>query len=513
MKQPDTKNDCPSLECDPPILETMRSIYSAVPMHHLAAIHGKLAGSIAVATAITDAIPLIHGPVGCSFQRKLNPFTLASPFYDTPCTNLNNVDVVYGSEAKLSKGIIETYERYKPRLIVVLTTCTTDLIGDDIPGAVETAKEKVGCDVVYSTGDFVAKARTVGVQDSLYAIADQLICEQKDVVKNEGSVNLINSALQRDAFKFQEMSSLLSQMGIKTNKMLFNRTTTQDLLDLARGDLNITVTRAVWTEVMKKKMNIEHCNIRGWDRYTRTKDPAHMSPFGIAGSCRMLEEIARLMGREGEAEQVIREHRTATEQKLDLLTRDLKGVNVAAPVGFSLNLLKDAGVNVAVLTHRTQTLTHTVTDRALQEIERANTSLANIYGYEPEVLINPTPEDEIKIFKKRKVDLVIAGSRIAHLYNRHGIRTVDLNDFSLRQLNVGFLPSLTLCYLFRNALGTVKKRSPLLNLIEFDDGIRNLTPHWAKVALSFHHIRSKQFKKGSYSHYRGLAGVELEHDL
>lgn len=59
-----------------PILETMRSIYSAIPMHHLAAIHGKIAGAMIVANAVVDALPLIHGPVGCAFQRKINPFTL-----------------------------------------------------------------------------------------------------------------------------------------------------------------------------------------------------------------------------------------------------------------------------------------------------------------------------------------------------------------------------------------------------------------------------------------------------
>jgi nitrogenase molybdenum-cofactor synthesis protein NifE len=49
----------------------MRSIYSAVPMHHLGAIHGKIAGAMIVANAIVDSLPLIHGPVGCAFQRKL----------------------------------------------------------------------------------------------------------------------------------------------------------------------------------------------------------------------------------------------------------------------------------------------------------------------------------------------------------------------------------------------------------------------------------------------------------
>ncbi|RQW81572.1 MAG: hypothetical protein EHM14_00475 [Methanothrix sp.] len=496
-----------------PILETMRSIYSAVPMHHLGAIHGKIAGAMIVANAIVDSLPLIHGPVGCAFQRKLNPFTLSSTFYDSPCTNLNNVDVVYGAEEKLGKAIVEAYERYSPRLIIVITTCTTDLIGDDINAVVQKAKEKVGCGVIYSTGDFVGKSRPVGIQDSLYALADQMICRE-DVDRNEGSVNLINSPTQRNALKCREMASLLLQMGIKINKICFDQTTTRDMMDLAAADLNITGYRMSWAELMKKKMNVEYCKITGWDRYNKKKDPEMISPYGIAGSCRVLEEIARIMGREGEADSVIKKNRAAAESRLETLSRELKGVRVAVPVGFSLNLLKDIGVDVAALIYRTQTLTHGVTDRAIQEIERANLKLAEIYGFHPQLLVNPTPEEELETFRNRQIDLVMAPAKIAHFYNKEGIRTVDVNDFSQTKLNVGFLPSIDLCIVFREAMGRVRVRSPLLDLMEFDSGINNLSPHWARVALSFHHLRSRKFKQGSYYHFQGLAGVALnEHNI
>ena len=496
-----------------PILETMRSIYSAVPMHHLAAIHGKIAGAMVVANAIVDCLPLIHGPVGCAFQRKLNPFTLSSTFYDSPCTNLNNVDVVYGAEDKLTDAIVEAYQRYSPKLVMVITTCTTDLIGDDIHSAVQKAREKIGCDVVYSTGDFVGKSRPVGIQDSLYALCDQLICRD-DVEKNEGSVNLINSPTQRNANKLMEMASLLSKMGIKINKILFDHTTTKDMMDLAQADLNITGYRMSWAELMKARMNVEYCQITGWHRYNKEKNPEMISPYGLAGSSRVLEEIARIMGREGEAESVIKKNRSAAEQLLKTASKELQGIKVAVPVGFSLNLLKDIGVNVAVLIYRTQTLTHGVTEKAIREIERANLGLAEIYDFHPELLVNPTPKDELVVFKKQKIDLVMAPAKIAHFYNREGIRTVDVNDFTQTKMSVGFLPSLELCRVFREALGRASVASPLLGLMEFDEGISNLTPHWAKVALSFHHLRSRKFNQGSYHHFQGLAGVALnEHNI
>lgn len=224
------------------------------------------------------------------------------------------MDVVYGAEEKLSQAIVESYERYSPKLIMVITTCTTDLIGDDIGSAVEKTKEQVGCDVIYSTGDFVGKSRPVGIQDSLYAMADQLICRE-DVARREGSVNLINSPTQRNAKKLQEMADLLTQMGIKINKICFDHTTTKDMIDLARADLNITGYRMSWAELMKKRMDVEYCQITGWHRYNQKKDPETISPYGLAGSTRVLKEIAKIMGKEGEAESVIEKNRTAVQLK------------------------------------------------------------------------------------------------------------------------------------------------------------------------------------------------------
>jgi nitrogenase molybdenum-iron protein alpha/beta subunit len=132
---------------------------------------------------------------------------------------------------------------YSPKLIFVITTCTADLIGDDIGAAVQKAKDKVDCHVAYSTGDFMGKSRPVGIQDSLYALADQMICRD-DVEKNEGSVNLINSPTQRNALKFREMASLLTQMGIKINKTCFDHTTAEDMMDLARADLSHSASRS-----------------------------------------------------------------------------------------------------------------------------------------------------------------------------------------------------------------------------------------------------------------------------
>ena len=175
----------------------MRPLISAygLPLHGMTAIPGKISGALMIVDLIKDAVPLIHGPVGCAYQRKINPFRPFQIFYDTPCTDMNDVDIVYGGEDKLERGIKETYERYHPNLIVVITTCPSDLIGDDFGSVVEEAKEDVGCDVIYTAGDFVGRSKPVGQQDTLYAITDQMLCNNNnggmdDVERNDGSVNI-----------------------------------------------------------------------------------------------------------------------------------------------------------------------------------------------------------------------------------------------------------------------------------------------------------------------------------
>ena len=57
-------------------LRQLINAYSSLPLHGITAIPSKISGALMVVNAIEDAVPLIHGPIGCAFQRKINPFSL-----------------------------------------------------------------------------------------------------------------------------------------------------------------------------------------------------------------------------------------------------------------------------------------------------------------------------------------------------------------------------------------------------------------------------------------------------
>ena len=461
----------------------------SLPLHGMTAIPGKISGALMAVTSIEDAVPLIHGPVGCAFQRKINPFRPYLPFSETPCTGMNDMDVVYGGEEKLSQGIKETYEKYHPNLIVVITTCPSDLIGDDVRSVIEETKAKgdVGCDVVYTSGDFVGKSRPIGYQDTLYAITDQMLCNNnnnvEEVERNDGSVNLITFALHGVESKVAETASVLREMGIEINKICFDHTTVTDLYDLPKAELTITNSAVAWTKLMKERFGVDHYEIMAFERYIKTRDPELLNPYGLDGSARVFMEIAQRLGKEGEAEEVIARRKKDALERLSKIKAALEGKKV---VGMSPAMLQDTGMKVSVIISKTRALEKRLTSEAINERLDMSVELARKYGSDPEVLVNPTYEEEIRAIKKTGTDLVISHGAGAYKYNKEGIKTFNLMNFMLYQRRIGFEAPIELAIQLREALKRpVRKKTPLLSMLKYDPYRTNLIPEWATLADMF----------------------------
>lgn len=480
-------------------LKPLINAYSSLPLHGITAIPGKISGALMVADAIEDAVPLIHGPIGCSYQRKINPFRPYLPFYDTPCTDMNDLDVVYGGEDKLRLGIQETYERYHPNLIVVITTCASDLIGDDFKAVIEETKGDVGCEVVYTTGDFTEKSKPVGYQDSLYAITDQMICkdiEKEEIAKNEGSVNIITFPIHGAGLKTDEMVSVLREMGIKINKVCFDHTRVKDLLDLPRAELTITDYPMAWTKLMKERLDVEHYETVAWDSYKESRDAELLSPYGIEGSTRVFTEIAKRMDKEGEAEEVLERRKREAKGRLLAVRKGLAGKKVAYTAMGGLHslevmLLQDMGMEASVIIYNTLGLERLLSEDAIQEILDMSLEWAKKYGSDPEVLVNPTTEEERKAMKKTGTDLAVLSSLSNAVYelDKAGIRTFNPLEFMLHHQRVGFECPIELAIQLKEALKKPQRRKPLLCMLEYDTRRTNLTPHWAKLADMFVRLR------------------------
>jgi len=162
---------------------------------------------------IEGVIPILHGPQACTFGNQIGSMFCRPSRLLTIGTILKKSEVIFGGEENLKQQIVNVYNQYKPKIIVIISTCVPQLIGEDVKGVIMEIKEEISdLKVTYcETGFNHPKSTPMGNDVSWKAIVDVL--DQQEVVKN--SVGLLGRAGQ-DADSLGTLTSLLREAGITT---------------------------------------------------------------------------------------------------------------------------------------------------------------------------------------------------------------------------------------------------------------------------------------------------------
>lgn len=464
-------------------------IFSAFPLHRRTTIMGKLVGALLAVSKIKNAVPLIHGPVGCAFQRRISPFELSANFFDMPipCTNMTELDTVYGGEEALKGSLRQTYERYSPELIVVLTTCQSDIIGDDVKAAID--EVDITCDIVYSTGCLCLehskthKLGVIGTQDVLYAMVDQLL-DKEEKGKEEKAVNIAISSVHGAASEMSEMKGILEKIGIKINGIYFDgtaTTTVEALKKMPGAALNIVDYPQAWAMLMKKKFGVDYVETFPMS----LRHPEASSPFGVEGGVKFFTEVAGKCGLEEQAVKVIEEEKQKIEPELARLRAALEGKKIAlSPLLFFHSglipiLLSDLKMDARFIL-LDEFKSHGATLVILKFAKLYLSRMCKKYGMKPEIFVDVNPGEEIEALKS--VDVVIASrSNDVLRYQMQGIRTFNAGAFSEHYGRIGFKMTLDLGELLVEALNKPMPRSPLVSMLDYDAQRPSLTEPWARL--------------------------------
>ena len=473
-------------------LKVASDIFSAIPLHRRTTVMGKVAGALLAVSKIKNTVPLIHGPVGCAFQRRINPFELSSNFLEMPipCTDMTDLDTVYGGEETLKESLIQTYERYNPELIVVITTCQSDIIGDDVKAAINEIKADIECDVVFSTGSLFPKSRdisVVGTQDVLYAIVDQLLDKdgrEKEKEKLENSVNVAISSVHGAASEMSEMKGMLEKIGIKINGIYFDgtaATTVEDLKNMPRAELNIVDYPQAWAILMKDKFGVDYIETFP----VSFRRPEASSPFGVEGGKRFFMEVAEKFGLEEKAIEVMNEEKRKIEPELERLRAKLEGKKIAiSPLLFFHSgvvpiLLSDLKMNARFILLE-EFKSHGANVVIIKFAKLYLSRICKKYGMKPEMLVDFTPGEEIEALKS--VDLVIdSRSNDVVRYQMQGIKAFNAGSFSEHYGRIGFKTSLDLGAMLVKELNRPMQKSPLISMLDYDAQRPSLTEPWARL--------------------------------
>ncbi|MBP1765715.1 MAG: nifD 4, partial [Firmicutes bacterium] len=104
---------------------------------------------------LKDMIHIVHGPVGCAYYTwgtRRNKAKSEDPRknFINYCvtTDMQESDIVFGGEKKLTKVIDEVVETFHPNAISISATCPVGLIGDDINAVAREAEKRHGIPVL-----------------------------------------------------------------------------------------------------------------------------------------------------------------------------------------------------------------------------------------------------------------------------------------------------------------------------------------------------------------------------
>ncbi|MDR3122303.1 MAG: hydrogenase [Treponema sp.] len=181
--------------------------------------------------AIPRGIPIIHAGAGCS-TKAFNFVSHSSGFQgggyaganDVSCTNTAEAEVVFGGEQKLNSLVDGALKVIDGDLYVILTGCTSDIVGDDsLSVAMKYADE--GYPVVgVETAGFKGNNYR-GHEFVLEAIINQFIGDVTPRVR-KGLVNVFSVAPYQDPFwrsDLETIKALLSLLGFEVNILFGSR--------------------------------------------------------------------------------------------------------------------------------------------------------------------------------------------------------------------------------------------------------------------------------------------------
>jgi nitrogenase molybdenum-cofactor synthesis protein NifE len=114
-------------------------------------------GSRVVLYPISDALHLVHGPIGCAaYTWDIRGALSSGPQLHrlSFSTDLTETDIIFGGETKLYKALIQLIDVHSPKAAFVYSTCIVGLIGDDVTSVCKKVEQEKGIPVlpVHSEG-------------------------------------------------------------------------------------------------------------------------------------------------------------------------------------------------------------------------------------------------------------------------------------------------------------------------------------------------------------------------
>lgn len=348
-------------------------------------------------SVIGNCVVVDHGPVGCSsgmmrwnigFRAASILRGLSSKDIQIISTNLDENDTVFGALDKLRETVRQAYETRRPDVIFVTSSCTASIIGEDFQSVVDELNDELPIPVGFAGCD--------GARSRIWASGFD--CEQHAVVKTlvkppqrkRNTVNVVDFFPDCEA----RMTVLLGQLGLRP--LYLNSYTRVD----------------VFAHTSESVATIGVCNVLS-SYFGGALEQAYGVPYlhthfpnGIENYENWYRDIARLVGKEEEAEKFLAGEREKYLPEFEKYRKILGGKKVLILMGsgFAFELVKvyrELGMDVVQTTsfHYDPNVDGTG-DTAVRSIEDGEADV-------PVSISDAQHYETIKLIRKYKPDVVV----------------------------------------------------------------------------------------------------------
>ncbi|AKB39586.1 Nitrogenase FeMo-cofactor scaffold and assembly protein NifE [Methanosarcina mazei WWM610] len=374
-------------------------------------------GARVVLNPVTDAVHLVHGPIGCAGYtwdirgaKSSGVETNRSSF----STDMKEIDVVFGGEKKLSNAIDELAGIYRPPVIFVYSTCIVGIIGDDLEAVCKTASKKHNIPVIPVKSEGFKGNKSDGYKAACDALKQLIKRPEEKKPEEIPEVNRPKINILGDfnvAGDVWLVKPLFEKMGIEVIVSMTGDSTAESISRAAEADLNLVQCSGSMTYLAK------------WMQQEYGIPYQTVSFFGIEDISIALRKTAEYFGSEEMkkiAEEILKVETNRIMPEISRVRESVKGKKAAIYMGGpakALTLIKgfaELGMEVVIIGTQTgkkedyEQISYSVRDGTV-------------------IVDDANPLELAELLVKQKADLMVAGVKERFIAYKLGIAFCDFN--------------------------------------------------------------------------------------
>ena len=285
-------------------------------------------GAMTMSSNLKDAVILAHSPKSCTYlsiqtissagRRTLferGNILPSSLIPNVLSTDMSETDMVFGGSENLLatvKKILDSPE--PPPAIVIVSSCPSGIIGDDIDDALSLSTERTKIVTVKAegnlTGDYLQ-----GMLMAYTSLAKQIIDRRAE--KRERTVNIVFEKVvaRNTEMNFQRLKTFLARMNISVNCRFLCNTSYASLRDFCSAELNLLAYRDYTGKILEDFFIKEY----GASFFEK------QFPIGFKETSDWLLALGKHFDASDEAKSIISENEIIYQNRMKLVRPKLEG--------------------------------------------------------------------------------------------------------------------------------------------------------------------------------------------